>query len=90
MRRSNGRFHLCGIVNHVGRSVHSGHYTACIRNEDDDEWIFFDDDVGKVMSFEEIAVSKGDQCYLALYEWREESESCVDTTHLYSVERLAF
>ncbi len=67
----NGSYHLCGVVNHIGDSPRSGHYTACVRKGDSPDWTFFDDAVGVRRSFEFVQETSQSRCYLALYELKE-------------------
>jgi ubiquitin C-terminal hydrolase len=64
-----GSYHLCGVVNHIGDSPRSGHYTACVK--DAEGWIFYDDAVGVRRSFNFVQETSQSRCYLALYEWKE-------------------
>ena len=71
----NGSYSLHGIVNHVGKTIQAGHYTAFVNrkevDDEEDDWIFFDDAVGVRRSFQYTEI-KQSECYIALYEWKDD------------------
>lgn len=75
-----GKYHLRGVVHHVGNTASSGHYTACAKRkaqtndnaprDSEEQWVFFDDRVGVEKKMEYVTNSERNQenCYMALYE----------------------
>ncbi|RIA85985.1 hypothetical protein C1645_829951 [Glomus cerebriforme] len=65
-----GLYELCAILAHLGRSADFGHYIGCVRKEDSEDWIQYDDDKVSIMSQEEIKeLYGGGECtaYMLLY-----------------------
>jgi ubiquitin C-terminal hydrolase len=60
-------YHLCGVINHVGENVNSGHYTAITKREE--QWVFYDDTVVTRRSISHFTGNKYKQMqgYMALY-----------------------
>ena len=84
-----GKYHLRGVVHHIGFTAFSGHYTACAKrtlkaegeggksdtttgapDDNEEQWVFFDDRVGTKKSMEYVTGYERNQrnCYMALYE----------------------
>eukprot|EP00697_Spironema_sp_BW2_P000773 gnl/Spiro4/11046_TR5852_c0_g3_i1.p1 gnl/Spiro4/11046_TR5852_c0_g3~~gnl/Spiro4/11046_TR5852_c0_g3_i1.p1 ORF type:complete len:537 (-),score=134.39 gnl/Spiro4/11046_TR5852_c0_g3_i1:86-1516(-) len=68
-----GRFELCGLVTHQGRSSSSGHYVSWIKVRHN-EWLKFDDDTVRPVHDEQIVGLMGNSAdwhiaYLTL--WRQ-------------------
>eukprot|EP00580_Thalassiosira_gravida_P008934 CAMPEP_0201643966 /NCGR_PEP_ID=MMETSP0493-20130528/29217_1 /ASSEMBLY_ACC=CAM_ASM_000838 /TAXON_ID=420259 /ORGANISM="Thalassiosira gravida, Strain GMp14c1" /LENGTH=644 /DNA_ID=CAMNT_0048118523 /DNA_START=3 /DNA_END=1937 /DNA_ORIENTATION=- len=86
-----GKYHLRGVVHHVGSTAFSGHYTTCAKRkqlsdhgdkdgkkpddanrqqDNEDQWVFFDDRVGAKKNMDYVTGSERNQrnCYMALYE----------------------
>mmetsp|Transcript_38368 Transcript_38368/g.85421 ORF Transcript_38368/g.85421 Transcript_38368/m.85421 type:complete len:521 (+) Transcript_38368:65-1627(+) len=65
-----GKFELCGVLTHKGRSADSGHYVAWIKQKDG-RWVLFDDDTLTFKKDEEILALCGGgdwhMAYLLLY-----------------------
>jgi len=75
--RPSGKYHLRGVVHHIGGTAFSGHYTACAKRtlkKDDDEksdandpqdngeqWVFFDDRAGTKKDMEYVIGSERNQ-----------------------------
>lgn len=79
--RPSGKYHLRGVVHHVGNTAFSGHYTTCAKRAlgkdggktglgNGEEWVFFDDRVGTKKSMDYVSGFERNQrnCYMALYE----------------------
>jgi uncharacterized UBP type Zn finger protein len=72
------KYNLRGVVHHVGNTAFSGHYTSCgLRTtntpdaqDNEEQWVYFDDRVGVKKDFDYVALSEKNQrnCYMALYE----------------------
>ena len=71
-----GKYHLRGVVHHVGNSALSGHYTACGKRtlkkgeNSEEQWVFFDDPVGTKKDLGWVTSTERNQrnCYMAVYE----------------------
>ena len=63
-------YRLDGIVNHVGSSAQFGHYTAVIRNDNDDneEWKQYDDEAVTATHTQEALQESSQTAYLLLYQ----------------------
>lgn len=65
-----GRYELCGVLTHKGRSADSGHYVAWVK-QDDGSWVLFDDDRVEVRKEEDVLALAGGgdwhMAYLLLY-----------------------
>lgn len=72
----NSKYHLRGVVHHIGNSASSGHYTSCgLRSSTDaqdlqEQWVHFNDSVTAEHDFEYVALDENNQrnCYIAVYE----------------------
>lgn len=78
------KYHLRGVVHHVGNAAFSGHYSSCsIRSnttdaqDNEEQWVFFDDRKGIEKDFDYVAKFEKNQrnCYMALYELGSELKS---------------
>mmetsp|Transcript_41363 Transcript_41363/g.86772 ORF Transcript_41363/g.86772 Transcript_41363/m.86772 type:complete len:705 (+) Transcript_41363:555-2669(+) len=90
-KKTIGKYHLRGVVHHVGSTAFSGHYTTCAKRkqlsdhgdkdgkkpddanapqDNEDQWVFFDDRVGAKKNMDYVSGSERNQrnCYMALYE----------------------
>ena len=76
-------YRLRGVVHHVGSTAFSGHYTTCAKRtisgkksdascpqDNNEQWVFFDDRVGVEKSMNYVIGNEKDQrsCYMALYD----------------------
>ncbi len=65
-----GKYELCAVLTHKGRSADSGHYVSWVKQEDG-SWIQFDDDKMIPRKEEEILTLSGGgdwhMAYLLLY-----------------------
>ena len=62
-----GKYRLCGVITHKGRSSESGHYISWIHHKGE-EWVKFDDDeVTKVKEEEITALHGGGDWHTAYY-----------------------
>ena len=81
--KPSGKYHLRAVVHHFGNTAFSGHYTTCAKrtladkegnseekSESEEQWVFFDDQVGVKKGMDYVAGSENNQrnCYMALYE----------------------
>ncbi len=89
-KECNGRYHLCGVVHHVGGTVDDGHYTACamrgLRYDDDDSadenvedgWVLFNDLKCKKTTLDYATGNARElnqkNCYMAFYELESDEE----------------
>ena len=58
-------FDLVGVVNHHGRAINQGHYSAFCRDSDEETWLLFNDKEVSMAAPEEVLAS---QAYLLFYE----------------------
>lgn len=65
-----GKYELCGVLTHKGRSADSGHYVSWVK-QSDSTWIQFDDDQLIPRKEDEIVTLSGGgdwhMAYLLLY-----------------------
>ncbi len=65
-----GKYELCGVLTHKGRSADSGHYVSWVK-QSDNTWIQFDDDQLIPRKEDEIVTLSGGgdwhMAYLLLY-----------------------
>ena len=65
-----GKYELCGVLTHKGRSADSGHYVSWVK-QSDNAWIQFDDDQLIPRNEDEIVTLSGGgdwhMAYLLLY-----------------------
>jgi hypothetical protein len=87
-------YRLRGVVHHVGKTVSSGHYTTCGKRsicgksdtsgprENEEQWMLFDDRVGKKTSVNHVTDDEWNQkrCYMAIYELGEATVETDDST----------
>jgi hypothetical protein len=72
-------YDLCGVINHLGKSISLGHYTSFARTHDKNDtlkdeigWRLFDDQNVQVVKNEEQVVSK--EAYVLMYRLRTTSQ----------------
>jgi len=69
-RLPSGKYELCGVLTHKGRSADGGHYVAWVKTESG-QWVKFDDEVVTPVKEEEILRLSGGgdwhMAYLVLY-----------------------
>jgi len=53
-----GRYELCAVVSHKGRSADGGHYVGYVKQARD-KWLLFDDEVVSVVNDEEVKKLSG-------------------------------
>ncbi|XP_034532016.1 uncharacterized protein LOC117807073 isoform X2 [Notolabrus celidotus] len=76
----NQTYELYAVVEHVG-DLRSGHYTACIKSQEDDRWYKFDDARVTLVDsqlFQTDNSEKSDSAYLLFY--RKKSVPAADTS----------
>lgn len=65
------RYHLFGVISHVGSSLKRGHYVAHVRSSEDDKWNECDDDfkgtVGEEVMKDLLEGSSYQSPYLLFY-----------------------
>jgi ubiquitin carboxyl-terminal hydrolase 14 len=65
--KTTGKYRLCGVITHKGRSSESGHYISWVHHKGE-EWVKFDDhDVTKVKEEEITALHGGGDWHTAYY-----------------------
>ena len=62
-------YHLCGVLDHIGRHTGRGGHCTAIIKKDGQRWVHYDDAVGTRRSIDHITGSAHNQklCYLAAY-----------------------
>jgi ubiquitin carboxyl-terminal hydrolase 26/29/37 len=60
-------YRIIGIVNHLGLSSNSGHYTSDVLNLKTNEWSSFDDSRVKVLSEENVLTKCSNTGYIFFY-----------------------
>ena len=88
-KEHNGRYHLCGVIHHLGGTVRRGHYTAYakrkLRDDDDsaaenveDQWVLFNDNECEKTTLDyatgNAKESNQRNCYMAFYELKCEDD----------------
>ena len=58
-------FDLAGVVNHHGRAINQGHYSAFCKDSGSDTWLLFNDKEVSMAAPDEVLAS---QAYLLFYE----------------------
>ena len=60
-------YNIMGIVNHLGNSINSGHYTTDILNEKSKNWQNYDDNNVKKMSQDEVLKNRKNTLYILFF-----------------------
>ncbi|KAG6574490.1 Ubiquitin carboxyl-terminal hydrolase 5 [Phytophthora cinnamomi] len=82
--RSCTKYDLYAVVNHCGRGISSGHYTAHIRRPDESRWWLADDTV--VTPLREDELSPSATAYLLFYVRQDIASGATELSDLFPTE----